>query len=488
MTSRYTGPKQFSPHIGTNEESANRIPVTAQHAASGRQLRQAQQLERLTAMTPQGGQGQVQNSPRMAAQRRAIDRFAESASTSLMPDAETKATHNAQMPIQRVIAIPPFNGPHPVASLFGLPATTMNYTTRASGDFTVPATNTARLGAYKGGTGAVNTNLSFALQGINQQRGDIYERCHLIANALGGEGRSENIVPGTKAFNASARDDIEMPIIAARGGANKRLFAYTVSANYGVHANPNLKPVEKLLPTSFGYSLWEYHWTGAGSSTDIGNWVVQPPINLGGDAVKQNDLSALAVLNSDLMGASEPKGGLDGITQHFAAQIMGAINKTELFMEANDYIKNLVRETALQGINSDRGKNALPRNVISEVVDYMHGKVPEVATQVMGFIDFELNARVSRVVAESLQLMQDARQSITQKLTYSMTGEDQHVDRIGVEATMKRIEEKRKSLLERCRHLIENYATLAKLPDPLDLLNDFAADVFEETSRASLYT
>lgn len=466
---------------------AYRLPASGQHAISGRQPHEAQQAKPLMVAASQGWQQWIQNSARMAAQRKVIDRFGRPASTSLAADAGARMANNAQMPIQRQIAIPPFNGPHPVTTLQGLPATQMNYTTQDSGGFTVPATNTAVLGAYRAGSDAINTNLSFALQVINQMRGDIYERCHLVAKALGGEGRADNIVPGTKAFNAAARDHIEMPIIEARQGAQKRLFAYTVNANYGAHANQNLKPVEKLLPVSFGYSLQEYHWSGAGSSTNIENWTAQPAINLGADAIKQNDLSSLGALDSDVAGVNEPRGGLDGITHYFAARVMGAINKTEVFMEVKNFIKSAVRASALRGINSGKGRVALPRDVTREVVDYMESQVPEVAQQVVHFMVSELNARANRVQTESLQLRNQAQQSITQKLTYSLTGEDQQVDSTGVDAAMKRIDARRSSLLADCTRLVEKHTTLTILPDPLDSLNDFASDVSDEISKTSLY-
>ncbi|NID14688.1 DNA/RNA non-specific endonuclease [Luteibacter yeojuensis] len=414
-------------------------------------------------------QRKVDTSPRQRHQESHLSRLRE-------------APVDGNAPIQRKIAIPAFSGANPVSSLYGLPASTANYTTQTRGAFNVPATSSARLGAFKAGSGAINTNLTFALQAINDMRGGIYERCHLLAHKLGGEGVPANIVPATKTFNAAALNDIEAPIIEARQQPQKRLFQYTVTANYGDHANANLRPVETLLPTSFGYSLQEYHWTGAGSSTQIANWTAQPAMNLGADAVKQNDLSALGALHSDAPHIAGPTGSLGALIDHFTNQVATSITKIELSQGMRAFISGEVQAAALQGIAS--GERALPRDAISGVVDYMHARTGAIADRAVGD---ELVRQTQHVTADSLALVNRARQTITEKLTYDIDGVQQ-VDRTGLDAAMRRIEALRATLLERCRNLLAQHERLAEFTAPLDLLNDFAADVSEETSRASLYT
>ncbi|MDJ0599293.1 MAG: DUF4157 domain-containing protein [Crocosphaera sp.] len=157
-----------------------------------------------------------------------------------------------------------------ISSLDDLPKTNIDYTSIKSGPFIVPHKNTALLGGWKKGGEAINTPLTIALDSVNSARGRKYERCHLIAKALGGEGNEENIVPGTEEFNKKIYSEIEEPIIKAR--KKYRVFHYIVEAKYDGHDGQNLADVEKYLPTGFQFSLREYDHQQGQPSTGWEYW------------------------------------------------------------------------------------------------------------------------------------------------------------------------------------------------------------------------
>lgn len=238
------------------------------------------------------------------------------------------AVTDADEPVIQRWEMPAFNGAHAVNQLNQLPASGFqNQGMGQSGIYNVPTRNTAVLGRFLQGGNAANTAFTMDAYKV---RGATYERGHVITRVLGGPGTPQNIVPILDTLNADMYQNVEAPIIAARAGAQKRLFNLRVDVAYGGHdANHDLTTTELAMPDTFTYSLTERHYTGAGASTNAANWQDSGQGNLIPPAhrVKTNDLSQLGPVDDD----EETQRGV-AITQYEAktAELQQAMDQANI--------------------------------------------------------------------------------------------------------------------------------------------------------------